>query len=326
MRLEDIGFYTLSDERAANATAISPMQRCELLLTDRCNFKCAYCRGLRPELRGDIPREAAFKIASEWAFDGLKNIRFSGGEPTLWPYLIELVEHARDCEIERIALSTNGSASPQLYRQLVEAGVNDFSISLDGCCAADIEEAGGHLTCGIGNVVLDNLAMLSDMTYVTVGVVLTEQNREKTCGIVSEASRCGVSDIRVIPVAQDGQAVAHVLNLLPTFAMSSYPILQYRSLNAHNNRSVRGISPYDNPRCPLLLDDSVVCGKYHFPCIIHLREGGEPIGRLGVYKEVREARVEWARNHDTFADPICRANCLDVCVDYNNRYRELHKT
>ena len=42
-RLEDIGFYTLSDYRASQCSASSPLWRCELLLTDRCNFHCPYC-------------------------------------------------------------------------------------------------------------------------------------------------------------------------------------------------------------------------------------------------------------------------------------------
>jgi sulfatase maturation enzyme AslB (radical SAM superfamily) len=49
--LENIGFYTLSDDRCKNASSTSPLMRCELVLTDACNFKCPYCRGQRKELR-----------------------------------------------------------------------------------------------------------------------------------------------------------------------------------------------------------------------------------------------------------------------------------
>ena len=74
MRLEDIGFYTLSDERARDVARYSygatcacdripsPLQRCELILTDRCNFRCEYCRGVKPQLRGDIPPASAKAI------------------------------------------------------------------------------------------------------------------------------------------------------------------------------------------------------------------------------------------------------------------------
>ena len=44
MKLENIGFYTLSDERAKNSSATSPLMRNELIITSLCNFKCLYCR------------------------------------------------------------------------------------------------------------------------------------------------------------------------------------------------------------------------------------------------------------------------------------------
>jgi sulfatase maturation enzyme AslB (radical SAM superfamily) len=54
MKLQDIGFYTLSDNQAKNVSWYSDLQRCELILTDRCNFKCVYCRGVKEEYLGDL--------------------------------------------------------------------------------------------------------------------------------------------------------------------------------------------------------------------------------------------------------------------------------
>lgn len=51
--LKNIGFYTLSDERAANSSITSQMKRCEMIIIEYCNFKCAYCRGLKAEIYGD---------------------------------------------------------------------------------------------------------------------------------------------------------------------------------------------------------------------------------------------------------------------------------
>ena len=36
--------------------------RCELLVTDKCNFKCPYCRGMRPDLKGSLSLEQAKKL------------------------------------------------------------------------------------------------------------------------------------------------------------------------------------------------------------------------------------------------------------------------
>jgi hypothetical protein len=63
-----------------------------------------------------------------------------------------------------------------------------------------------------------------------------------------------------------------------------------------------------------------VLGDDHYPCIIYLREGGRPIGKVG--PNMRQERSAWCDRHDAHKDPICSKNCLDVCVDYNNKVRE----
>lgn len=93
MKLEEIGFYTLSDKRALNSSHCSDLYRCELMLTDRCNFKCPYCRELKNGR--DLLYKDAKNIIEYWASENLKNIRFSGGEPTLYPKLINLVKIAK---------------------------------------------------------------------------------------------------------------------------------------------------------------------------------------------------------------------------------------
>ena len=70
--LESIGFYTLSDNRAENASPESDMIRCEMLLTDRCNFKCHYCRGMKKKYRGDISMKDAIKGLALWISEGLQ--------------------------------------------------------------------------------------------------------------------------------------------------------------------------------------------------------------------------------------------------------------
>ena len=144
MSLEDIGFYTLSDKRADNASVTSPLQRCELVLTSRCNLRCPYCRGVRPEIQGDLPFDQATKTLDLWISEGLKNVRFTGGEPTLYPHLNALVDQCKEGGVERIAISTNGTMAIGRYLTLIESGVNDFSISLDGgCCAVGTDMSGG---------------------------------------------------------------------------------------------------------------------------------------------------------------------------------------
>jgi MoaA/NifB/PqqE/SkfB family radical SAM enzyme len=319
MKLEDIGFYTLSDARAASSSEFSPLSRCELILTDRCNFKCPYCRGVKEEYHGDMPKERAFEIVESWVSHGLKNIRFSGGEPTYYKYLMDLVLIARR-SCEHIAISTNGTAPIEMYESLIKYGVNDFSISLDACCSSTAETMSG----GVADFdeICNTIMELSHKTYVTVGVVLTPDNIKETGEIIKLADFLGGSDVRIIPAAQ--WKVGLELFEIDKKILDRYPILEYRYNNLKNGISVRGLSESDNHGCPLVLDDMAVIGDDHYPCVIYLREQGKPIGKFSDISQVRAERANWFESHDVYEDPICRSSCLDVCRDYGNKWRELH--
>lgn len=320
MKLEEIGFYTLCDERAEKSNETSPMWRCEMILTSACNFKCPYCRPLRADCRSTMPLERALYVLNQWIDQGLKHVRFSGGEPTLYPHLTTLVQHAKDRGVNRIAISSNGSASREKYAELVAAGANDFSISLDACCASDAKKMSGGL-CVIDNVT-ENIQWLATKTYVTVGVVLTNENYKEMNEIIRFADSLGVADVRIISAAQENFLLEGVLNIEPEL-LDKHPILKYRANNIRVGVGVRGLKDGDCGTCHLMNDDSVVAGDQHFPCIIHLREGGDPIGKVGA--NMRQERVEWLKTHNTHDDPICKANCLDVCIQYNNTAEKLRK-
>ncbi len=319
-KLENIGFYTLSDERVRNTNLRSPLWRCELILTDKCNFSCPYCRGVHNDIKGTMPMDQARKIIDLWTDNNLKNIRFSGGEPTLYPNICDIVRYAKIKGIGRIALSTNGSASISLYEKLLKCGVNDFSISLDACCSSDGDMFSG--TTGKWENVIETIKYLSQLTYVTVGVVITDNNISQLKDIIEFAFNLGIADIRIISAAQNNK-LDNDFELDPVI-IETNPILKYRINNLKRNRGVRGIQEEDCHKCRLVIDDMAIAGNYHFPCIIYLREQGNPIGTIGnkSIEEIRKERILWSER-STYGDRICRYNCLDVCIDYNNRYRDL---
>jgi molybdenum cofactor biosynthesis enzyme MoaA len=321
MRLEEIGFYTLDDNRAASSSHLTPLHRCELILTDACNFSCAYCRGLPNDCGGNMKLDFAKFVVLEWCKENLQNIRFSGGEPLVYKGLVELVKLAKYNRVKNIAISSNGSFPLERYLELIEAGVNDFSISLDACCAADGDKAAGDVK-GSWEKVVANIKALSKLTYVTVGVVLTEDNLQKVLDIVRFAHSLGVADIRVIPAAQLSKNLGQefIASSVDAEIIEAHPILRYRMSNVANEVPVRGLNGKDAKRCHLALDDMAVSGKYHFPCIIYMREKGQPIGEMKDIATVREERRQWVESHDCKKDFICRANCLDVCVKFNNEH------
>lgn len=308
MKLEDIGFYTLSDDRAKQTSHTSRLWRCEILVTNSCNFSCQYCRSVGP--KGHMSWEQAKTVFDVWIKEKLKNVRISGGEPTLWPHLEKATAYLNGAGVERIAISTNGSASTELYNRILMAGASDFSISFDACCSEDCKAMSGGRDAW--KRITNNIKFLSSKTYVTAGIVLTTKNEAKVCEIVQIAQELGVSDVRVIPAAQHSKA----LNNLP---IGSMPILEYRRKNI--SEGVRGLRKKDSKTCYLVLDDMAVIGNKHYPCIIYAREGGQAIGNVD--NNMRLDRKKWSEKHNCKSDKICAGNCLDVCRDYNNKVGEL---
>ena len=322
MKLDDIGFYTLSETRCKSASSHTPLWRAELILTNKCNFSCPYCRSLRSEIDRELTREEAINTLQMWIDEGLQNVRFSGGEPTIYPHLKELVSLAKTNNVSHIAISTNGSASFSLYKELIELGVNDFSISLDACCASHGDKMAGEIS-GAWQKVVDNIRQISIFTYVTVGVVVTEETYEQLPSVIKFADSLGVGDIRIIPSAQ-WNVMLKAAETVEEDMLDKYPILKYRVDNIKNDVTVRGLTEEDCHKCGLVLDDVASAGGFHFSCIIYMREGGDWISNT-TDSNWRKQREDWYNNHNTFEDPICKKNCLDVCRLYNNKKEEYYK-
>lgn len=320
MKLEEIGFYTLNNSRCMNATHQTPLMRCELILTDACNFKCPYCRGQRKDLKKNLSFQEAKNILDIWIKEKVKNVRFSGGEPTIWKDIVKLTQYAHDNGIERIAISSNGSASQEMYQNLLNAGCNDFSISLDACCSSYADKMSGIQ--GAFNTIINNIKFLSSKTYTTVGIVVTEETVNELKNTIEFAISLGVHDVRIISAAQYNELLK-VVETIPENTYENYPILKYRINNIKQNINVRGIKPTDSNKCHIALDDIAVAGNHHYPCIIYLREQGNPIGPVN--ENIRMDRKNWIENHNTHNDPICKKNCLDCIVKYNNTYEKLHQ-
>ncbi len=51
-----------------------------------------------------------------------------------------------------------------------------------------------------------------------------------------------------------------------------------------------------------------------------MREQGQAIGKVG--KNMRHLQKKWFKTHDCYKDKICKNNCLDVCIDYNNKWKD----
>lgn len=104
-----------------------------LSITDRCNFRCAYCSPASWGGKKDHLTAAEFiRIASVFARMGISRVRLTGGEPLLRPDILEIASGiAKLPGIRRIAITTNASHLQRLAAPLREGGVQQLNISLD---------------------------------------------------------------------------------------------------------------------------------------------------------------------------------------------------
>jgi len=97
-----------------------------------CNNNCVVCSNFGRSAGGST-QEIKNRIR-DGARDGYRVIEFIGGEPTIRRDFFELLESARECGYNLIAITSNGRmfAYPDFCQQAAEAGLNKVALSLYG--------------------------------------------------------------------------------------------------------------------------------------------------------------------------------------------------
>jgi GTP 3',8-cyclase len=122
-----------------------PLRDLRISVTDRCNFRCAYCMP-KDVFDKDYPYlpqtallsfEEITRTARLFVAHGVRKLRLTGGEPLLRKNLEVLINmlaaiDTPDGEPLDITLTTNASLLKKKARSLKEAGLKRLTVSLDG--------------------------------------------------------------------------------------------------------------------------------------------------------------------------------------------------
>jgi MoaA/NifB/PqqE/SkfB family radical SAM enzyme len=114
------------------------MKQLSMHVTDLCNEKCGFCVVGSPLAKTDSVEYGEliqFLIAN--ADEGFESLNLHGGEPTIHPKLMELLETARVFGYSEVQIQTNGRRlkDREFVEKLKERGVRLFVISLHGADA-----------------------------------------------------------------------------------------------------------------------------------------------------------------------------------------------
>jgi cyclic pyranopterin phosphate synthase len=105
-------------------------------LIDHCNLRCLYCMplsGLQFARSEELLSAAEIERVARAALDvGFRKIRLTGGEPTLRPDLVAIVERLGQLPgLADLAMTTNAILLPRLAKRLAAAGLRRVNIHVD---------------------------------------------------------------------------------------------------------------------------------------------------------------------------------------------------
>jgi cyclic pyranopterin phosphate synthase len=104
-------------------------------VTDRCNFRCVYCRSADPENYREhdeiLSWDELERLARIFAHLGIQKMRITGGEPLVRDGAETFLSRLRDMGIPDISMTTNGHLLAERVPSLIQAGLHRINISLD---------------------------------------------------------------------------------------------------------------------------------------------------------------------------------------------------
>jgi GTP 3',8-cyclase len=112
-----------------------PITDLRVSVTDRCNFRCVYCRSADPE--NHMPSASLLswdeyeRLVRILVPMGIRKVRVTGGEPLVRPGVEDFIARLKAIGVQDVSMTTNGFMLAERCDRLVAAGMDRINISLD---------------------------------------------------------------------------------------------------------------------------------------------------------------------------------------------------
>lgn len=105
-------------------------------LWEPCNMRCKFCFATFQDVKntilpkGHLPKEDALKVVEKLAEAGFEKITFAGGEPSLCPWLIDLIQCAKSHNLTTMIV-TNGTRLSEKWLNKNQKYLDWIAVSID---------------------------------------------------------------------------------------------------------------------------------------------------------------------------------------------------
>jgi len=236
-----------------------------------------------------------------------------------------------------VSLTTNGTAEPELYRELVRRGLGEVRVSLDSHDESEFDAIVGRP--GSLRRVLASIRELVRLRdeqgaalHIIVNSCIGRANRDRVPELIEKTLALGPDDMKLLSISRERRGLGGLRRqrelaertgeVLAGYPGERFPLLRLklRSLfdpDAYGLRDLASLRVMENCLVPLT-ERTWDAGGY-YPCPVYVREGGAPLGDLDLadLEDQQDRILEFCRKHSCSDDRICGPYCLTCCKQFN---------
>jgi len=273
-----------------------PVPSINFHLWEPCNMRCKFCFATFQDVKssilpkGHLPKAAAIKLVKEICQTSISKITFAGGEPTLCPWLFELISLAKAMG-KTTMIVTNGSKIDKSWLNKYKNILDWITISIDS-----VNEKTNILS---GRAVVGKRA-ISEKEYLRLGSLIRESGiRLKINTVVSSKNKGECLGqfieqmkperwkiLQVLPISgQNDKCISNFViseDEFKRFIFNNTPILDVKIIQESNNDMTNSYLMID-PAGRFYQNNE---GKYNY---------GKPILNQGIKNALKEVNINFAK-------------------------------
>jgi MoaA/NifB/PqqE/SkfB family radical SAM enzyme len=188
-------------------------------LTDVCNSKCTFCIVDAPYMKQDtIMRRRVSRFLAEHAGQGYEAVSLHGGEATVRPDFLEILDEIAERGYPTVFLMTNGRKFARMpYAQtVVSKGVSEFIISLHGATAAT--QDGISLSRGSFDQAVQGIRNIKALgARVRTNSVVCKDNYTELPEIIDLCLDLGADQVSISAIHTQGTALRNFDQVTPRY-------------------------------------------------------------------------------------------------------------